>query len=210
MIKVAIYEDNQGLRDVLAKIIRESDDFELAGEFAHCLDIIANTTAFGPQVILMDIDMPFKNGIEGTAEVKSAFPNVEVLMNTVFDDDDRIFESIKAGASGYLLKRNSLKDLLSSIREVVTGGAPMSPTIARKVIEFQKDRGVKSSNKMNLNEKEFEILSLLSRGKSYKMVADEMNLSLDTIRSYIKKIYEKLHVHSITEAVHKVFIDKSS
>ena len=209
MIKVAIYEDNKGLRDVLTNIIRESEEFELAGEFGHCLDIIANTRAFQPNVIMMDIDMPFKSGIEGAAEVKKEFPTVEILMNTVFDDDDRIFEAIKAGASGYLLKKNSLMSLLAAIKDVVSGGAPMSPTIARKVIELQKISQNKGKNAFPLSEREYEILSFLSKGKSYKMVADELKLSIDTVRSHIKKIYDKLHVHSVTEAIHKVFIDKN-
>jgi DNA-binding NarL/FixJ family response regulator len=208
MIKVAVYEDNKGLREVLTTIIRESSEFELAGEFGHCLDILTNTKAFQPNVILMDIDMPFKSGIEGASEVKKEFPHIEILMNTVFDDDDRIFDSIKAGASGYLLKKNSLMSLLSAIKDVATGGAPMSPSIARKVIEFQKQLSGKKGRALDLNDREFQILSLLSRGNSYKMVAEEVNLSIDTIRSHVKKIYEKLHVHSVTEAIHKVFIDK--
>ena len=207
-IRVAIYEDNAGLREVLASIIRESSEFELAGEFGHCLDVIQNTEVFKPEVVLMDIDMPGKTGIEGVTEIKKIFPQVEVIMNTVFDDDDRIIKAIKAGATGYLLKKNSLATLLSSIKDVKNGGAPMSPTIARRVLMLPANETGKTSISDLLSEREFEVLTLLSKGLSYKMVAEDVNLSIDTVRSHIKRIYEKLHVHSVTEAIHRVFIDK--
>lgn len=207
-IRVAVYEDNAGLREILAAIIRESADFELAGEFGHCLDAIQNTTAFMPDVILMDIDLPGKSGIEAVSEIKKAFPAVEIIMNTVFDDDDRIFRAIQAGATGYLLKKNSLATLLNSIKEVKAGGAPMSPGIARQLMKLPLTH--KSYNKYTevLSEREMEILTQLSKGLSYKMVADELHISIDTVRSYIKRMYEKLHVHSVTAAIHKVFIEK--
>lgn len=207
-IKVAIYEDNTGLRDILASIIRESEEFELAGEFGHCLDAVQNTEAYRPDVILMDIDMPSKTGIEGVKEVKAKHPEVEVIMNTVFDDDDRIFNAIKAGATGYLLKKNSLSTLLTSIREVKAGGAPMSPSIARRVLSMPSLVSHENTGDHLLSERELCILKLLSKGLSYKMVAEELFISIDTVRTYIKRIYEKLHVHSVTEAVHKVFIEK--
>jgi len=208
LIKVAIYEDNAGLREILASIIRESEDFELAGEFGHCLDVIRNTEAFNPEVIIMDIDMPGRTGIEGVKELKSIYPDVEVIMNTVFDDDDRIFNAIKAGATGYLLKKNSLATLLSAIKDVKNGGAPTSPSIARRVLQLPLAKGKESEATYNLSEREIVILKYLSKGLSYKMVAAEMIISIDTVRSYVKRIYEKLHVHSVTEAVHKVFIEK--
>ena len=207
-IKVAIYEDNAGLREILSSIIRDSEEFELAGEFGHCLDIVKNTKAYRPDVILMDIDMPGKSGIEGVRELRSAKSNAEVIMNTVFDDDDRIFKALQAGANGYLLKKNSLSTLLSAIKEVYAGGAPMSPSIARKVLQSLQNEKNEIPAKYNLNQKELDILTLLSKGLSYKMTADELFMSIDTVRSCIKKIYEKLHVHSVTEAVHKVFIEK--
>ncbi|MBK8625302.1 MAG: response regulator transcription factor [Saprospiraceae bacterium] len=209
-IKVAIYEDNAGLREILASIIRESEEFELAGEFGHCLDVIQNTKAFVPDVIIMDIDMPGRTGIEGVRELKSVYPEVEVIMNTVFDDDDRIFNALKAGATGYLLKKNSLATLLTAIKDVKNGGAPISPSIARKVLQLPFAVGKASESTYNLSEREVEILKLLSKGLSYKMVANEMIISLDTVRTYVKRIYEKLHVHSVTEAVHKVFIEKKT
>jgi DNA-binding NarL/FixJ family response regulator len=209
-IRVAIYEDNGGLREILASIIRESEEFELAGEFGHCLDVVQNTKAFAPEVIIMDIDMPGRTGIEGVMELKSHYPDVEVIMNTVFDDDDRIFNALKAGATGYLLKKNSLATLLTAIKDVKNGGAPISPSIARKVLQLPFAAGKGSESTYNLSEREVEILKHLSKGLSYKMVAGEMIISIDTVRTYVKRIYEKLHVHSVTEAVHKVFIEKKN
>ncbi|MFZ1705121.1 MAG: response regulator transcription factor [Saprospiraceae bacterium] len=207
MIKVAIYEDNAGLREVLASIIRDSLEFELAGEFGHCLDIVKNTTVYHPEVILMDIDMPGMTGIQGVKELKKHFPDVEVIMNTVFDDDDRIFHALQAGATGYLLKKNSLATFLNSIKEVKSGGAPMSPSIARRLLQLSVSNNSEAFN-FELSDREMEILQLLSKGNSYKMVAENLFISIDTVRTYIKRIYEKLHVHSVTEAIHKVFIEK--
>lgn len=207
-IKVSIYEDNTGLREVISNIISNTTGFELVGAYSNCIDIITNTNENLPDVILMDIDMPGKTGIEGVLEIKPLFPNVEVIMNTVFEDDERLFKALQAGATGYLLKKNSLSALLESIKDVYSGGAPMSPVIARKVLKLPFAEGKSNNVINNLAERELEILKLLSKGLSYKMVASELFISIDTVRTYIKRIYEKLHVHSVTEAIHKVFIDK--
>jgi DNA-binding NarL/FixJ family response regulator len=156
----------------------------------------------------MDIDLPGKSGIEGVREVKSAYPKVEVIMITVFEDDDRIFKALQAGATGYLLKKTSLHSMIQAIQEVHAGGAPMSPSIARKVLQMPFALKNDNVSEYNLSQREIEIMKLLSKGLSYKMVAEELFISIDTVRSYIKRIYEKLHVHSITEAIHKVFIEK--
>ncbi len=208
-IKVAIYEDNNPLRGLLATIIRESDGFELAGEFDHALDVIPNTLAYAPDVIIMDIDMPGKTGIEAVKEVKQVHPDVEIIMHTVFDDDDRIFNAIKAGATGYLLKNKGLTTLLDSIRQVYEGGSPISPAIARRILISNTNETKKLPNDHALSQKEIQILELLAQGLSYKMVGDKLDIKLDTVRTYIKRIYEKLHVHSVTEAIHKVYIDKN-
>lgn len=210
MIKVAIYEDNTGLREVLSTLIRESEETELAGEFGHCIDVVQNTRVFRPDVILMDIDMPEKSGIEGVKEVKAEFPEVEIIMNTVFEDDERIFLAIQAGATGYLLKKSSLSQIISSIVDVKKGGAPMSPIIARKVLSLPFANPVKNEDDLEykLSKREYEILEFLAQGFSYKMVAAETGLSIDTIRSHIKKIYDKLHVNSATEAVNRFFVNR--
>ena len=151
--------------------------------------------------------MPGRTGIEGLKALKSVYPSIEVIMNTVFDDDDRIFKALREGATGYLLKKSSLSNLINSITEVVNGGAPMSPSIARKVLQFQNSKE-SFTERNKLSERELEIINLLAKGMSYKMVATECFISIDTVRTYIKRIYEKLQVHSVTEAVHKVFIQK--
>jgi len=134
VIRVAIYEDNSDLREILSSIVKNTDGLELAGEFGHCKEILKNTDIRKPDVILMDIDLSGKSGIEGTLDVKTAFPMTAVIMNTVFDDDDKIFRAIQAGATGYLLKKKSLAGLIRSKKDVKVGGAPMSPAIARRVL----------------------------------------------------------------------------
>lgn len=208
IIKVAVYEDNSGLREILSTIIRESEDFELVGEFGHCLDAVRNTEVFRPDVIIMDIDMPGRSGIEGVRDIKSKFPEVEIIMNTVFDDNDKIFQAIKAGATGYLLKKNSLVTFLQNIKDVKGGGAPMSPSIARRILNLQTEEKAGTPIQEMLSYRELNIIKLLSKGLSYKMVAEESGLSIDTVRTYIKRIYTKLHVHSVTEAINKIFIEK--
>lgn len=206
-IKVAIYEDNNNLREILTAIIEASSEFELIAAYSDCKKILPNTTEKTPHVIIMDIDLPGKTGIEAVRELKPKFPHVEVIMNTVFDDDDRIFQSLEAGATGYLLKKDSLSNLIHNIKDVYNGGAPMSQSIARRVLRlpFAKPN---SASKHNLTDRELEIISVLAEGLSYKMAAEKLFISIDTVRSHIKKIYDKLHVHSVTEAVHKVFIEK--
>jgi DNA-binding NarL/FixJ family response regulator len=210
LTKVAIYEDNHGLRDIISQAIRSQDLMEVAGEFSHCLDVVKNTELWSPDVVIMDIDMPGMTGIEGVKNLKNAFPHVEVIMHTVFDDDDRIFMAIRNGATGYILKNQSIADMLNAITDVRNGGAPMSPRIARKIIHFQTQSSKNIIENLGLTDREYEILHQMSKGLSYKMVAEELFISIDTVRTHVKRIYEKLHVHSVTEAVHKVFIDKKN
>jgi DNA-binding NarL/FixJ family response regulator len=210
LIKVAIYEDNHGLRDILSQAIRAQDGMEMAGEFSHCLDVVKNTGLWSPDVVIMDIDMPGMTGIEGVRSLKNAYPDVEVIMHTVFDDDDRIFLAIRNGATGYILKNQSIVDMIAAIEDVHNGGAPMSPRIARRIIHFQNQSSKIEFESLGLTEREYGILQKMSKGLSYKMVAEELFISIDTVRTHVKRIYEKLHVHSVTEAVHKVFIDKKN
>ncbi len=207
-IRVTLYEDNTALREALEMLIKGIDTFLLVGSYGDCLHIEQQLKDKEPDVILMDIDLPGRSGIEGAYLAKKISPATEVLMLTVFDEDDTVFQAICAGASGYLLKKTAPHKILESIEEVYNGGAPMTPVIARKVLQlFPRTPAVNTElDKLTLREK--DVLQSLAKGNSYKMVADELTLSIDTVRTYIKRIYEKLHVHSVAEAIHKAFLKK--
>jgi len=201
-VRICIYEDNQSLRDALSLLVQTTPDFELAGSFGDCRSLEQQMTALSPHVVLMDIDLPGISGIEATLRLRRKFPQTDVLILTVFDDDDQVFEAIRAGATGYLLKKTPPVRILSAIQEVYEGGAPMSPGIARRVMQ-SLHRSTNPNDLDQLTPREATILSLLASGKSYKMVAAEAGISIDTARTHIKRIYEKLHVHSVTEAIAK-------
>lgn len=204
-IKVILFDDNELLRDSIAMLLNDAGDFDLAGSYANCLDVIKNIQQTKPDVVIMDIDMPGMNGIEGVKLIRKNFPTVQILMQTVFDDDEKVFAAIKAGAAGYILKNTDPKNILEAVREVYTGGAPMTPSIARKVLQqFQQPQ----KDDFNLSVREKEVLSLLVDGLSYKMISDKLNITYDTVRAHMKKIYEKLHVSSMTEAVAKAINQK--
>jgi len=208
-IKVAIFDDNNSLRDSISMLLQDTKDFTLCGSYAHCLDVIEDITESNPDVVIMDIDMPGINGIEGVKLIRKKLPNLQILMFTVFDNDEKVFAAIKAGASGYILKNAEPKNLLNAISEVYNGGAPMTPGIARKVLhQFQhlQPEAIKEDYHLSLREK--EVLSLLVDGLSYKMIAGKLNITYDTVRAHMKKIYEKLHVASMTEAVAKAINQK--
>lgn len=208
-IKVSIYEDNKALCNSLSQLIQSCPDFEIIGIFHNPVNIIDNINRSKPDVILMDIDMPGMSGIEAVSLVHKKFPEIKVLMQTVFDDDDKVFDSICAGAVGYLLKKTKPLQILEAIREASTGGAPMTPAIATKVLKmFRQYSPPASDEKINLSSREKEVLSSLTKGLSYKMIANTCNISIDTVRFHIKNIYEKLHVHSMTEAVCKALKEK--
>lgn len=203
-IKVSIFEDNKSLRNGLSQLIGRTPGFELYGAYPDCNHLFENLNRAMPDVILMDIHMPGMNGIEGVILIRTHFPDVKVLMQTVFEEDDLVFQSVCAGASGYLLKSTTGAKMIEAIREVMDGGAPMTPVIAGKVLKmFQQDSAPKSNEVFILNEKEKEVLGFLTQGLSYKMIAAEMNISIDGVRFYIRKIYDKLHVHSMSEAIAK-------
>lgn len=157
----------------------------------------------------MDIQMPHVSGIEGVKLIKKEFPSLQVLMQTVFEDDENVFNSIRAGAAGYILKKSSPDKIIDAVKDAYEGGSPMTHVIARKVLEFfKKQPHVQEENKFNLSEREMEILSLLVQGLSYRMIAARCSISYFTLNSHIKKIYEKLHVHSAGEAVAKAITSK--
>ena len=203
-INVVIFEDNSLLRESLYQLINGTEGMSCTGAFADCDDILFNVKKAAPQVVLMDIQMPGMNGIEGVKIIKNHFPEVKVIMQTVVEDDDRIFASICNGASGYLLKNTTPARLLQSIEEVNEGGAPMTPSIAQKVLERFRKQSPGSTDELNqLSDREKEILECLVQGMSYKMIAAECKISTDTVRHHIRNIYDKLHVHSKSEAVVK-------
>lgn len=203
-----IFDDNDSLRDSVAMLLHESDDFTLAGAYAHCLDVTDNIRDTKPDVVIMDIDMPGMNGIDAVKLIRKNFPTVQILMLTVFDDDEKVFSAIKAGAGGYILKNAEPQNLLHAITEVYTGGAPMTPGIARKVLHQFHDMLPEEKSDYHLSLRETDVLGLLVDGLSYKMIAGRLNITYDTVRAHMKKIYEKLHVSSMTEAVAKAINQK--
>ena len=208
-IGVTVFEDNLHLRDSLYFLINSEADMECLSAQPNANNI---ANAFKPQlpdVVLMDIEMPGISGIDAVRKLKAEFPSVQVLMQTIFQDDDSIFNAICAGASGYLLKSASPQQYIQAIRDVHHGGSPMSGPVARKVLTlFQKTVVPEKQIQYDLTQKEKEVLSNLVEGKSFKMIADALSISYETVRSHMKSIYGKLHVHSNTEAVIKALKEK--
>ncbi|MBC8046139.1 MAG: response regulator transcription factor [Fimbriimonadaceae bacterium] len=209
-IRVVIFEDNKHYRESLYFIINGTPGYSCVGAWADCTDAIFQIKQSKPDVVLMDIEMPEMNGIDGVKKIKSEFRDLQILMQTVFDDDDNIFNAICAGASGYLLKNGTPSELINAINDVYQGGSPMSTNVARKVLQlFQKFAPVYPDNEnYNLTSREKEILQLLVEGKSYKMIAVKYDIAYETVRSHMKHIYKKLHVESISEAILKVINQK--
>lgn len=208
MIRVLIYEDNPQLREGLTMLIDGSDGFNVVASYKNCNNIIPELEAWKPDVILMDIDMPGVNGIEGLKKVREQNQDIKVLMLTVFDDNKNVFEALKNGANGYLLKKTPPAKLLEYIGDVASGGAPMTSSIATQVLKMFSEMPQQTNNEYNLSDREKQVLQLLVNGYSYKMIANDMFIAIDTVRSHIKKIYEKLQVNSKSEAVAKAFKDK--
>ena len=205
MKTIWIFEDKDLLRKGLEELLNLSDEFTVTGSYPDCLQITETMKSGLPDVILMDIDMPGRNGIEAVKLIRAQSLKTAIIMLTVFDDNKHVFDAICAGASGYLLKKNISARLIAAIQDVLEGGAPMSPAIAKMVIQSMQ-RTV--NNPYQFNKREQEILSLLCEGNSYKMIATTTGFSFETVRSYIKNIYEKLQVHSATEAVSKAINER--
>jgi len=203
-IRVIAFDDHASVRDMLEMLIDAEDDMLCVDTFQDCSDIFLKIEKSVPDIVIMDIQMPGINGIEGVRKIKSKFPFIKILMQTVFEDEEKIFDSVCAGASGYILKKSKAEEIVAAIRDTYNGGSPMTPVIASKVLEkFRKQNPAGTKEDFHLSGREKEILSLLVKGKSYKMIADELEISYHTVDSHIRKIYEKLHVHSMTEAVTK-------
>jgi DNA-binding NarL/FixJ family response regulator len=204
---LVIYEDNARLRQSLELLLGDDTAFSVVGAFPNCIKVTEQMEELLPQLVVMDIDMPGINGIEGVKQIKAGFPDIKVVMYTVFDDDNRIFDCICAGADGYLLKNTSPVKLIQSLQELSEGGAPMSPFVAQKVFNFfRTNKPVQDT--FNLTPREKEILELLVRGNSYKMIADKSHVSVDTVKKHLQNIYHKLHVNCGTEAVAKALQHK--
>ncbi len=202
--RIAIFDDNKSRREGLEMLVNLSEGLVCIGTFNDCRNVVENVKDLRPDVVLMDIDMPFVNGIEGVRLLRTQFPDLKILMQTIFEDDDKIFDSICAGADGYILKKATLSDLVNAIDEVCNGGAPMTPSIAKKVLLLMQTKNKKTSlEQFHLTQREQEILSLLVEGYSYKMIADKCSISRTTVNTHIQHIFEKLHVNSGTEAVAK-------
>ena len=185
-----------------------ANDYNVAASFPDCTTVIQQVKEWKPDVILMDIDMPGINGIEAVKKIRTIDTTVQIIMLTVFDDNTHVFEAMYAGANGYLLKKYVSDKLIHSIREVLDGGAPMSPSIARMVISNMQQPVASTTNDYQLTNREKEILQLLSKGNSFKLIASDLCISLDTVRTHIKRIYDKLHVRSQIEAVSKAINEK--
>lgn len=198
-IRIILFDDDQGLRNSLKVLLDEVEGYEVVGDFGNAENADALVKSLQPDVALMDIDMPGTNGIKGLELIKKTKPEIAIIMHTVFEDDDRLFRSLCAGASGYLLKNSSFSRIIDAINDVLNGGAPMSPSIAKKILNsFQNNPG---KNRYGLSERELEVLQYLVKGYSYKMISANCFVSLSTVQAHIKNIYTKLHVNCGREAV---------
>jgi len=204
-IKILVYEDSPDLLYTLSHMVKSCADFELMGAFSNANDVVKDVETHQPDVILMDIDLPGTSGKEALKKIKSSFQYrvFEIIMLTVFDDNENIFECILSGASGYLLKITPPEKIIEAIREVKEGGAPMTPKVAKKVLQLIPKASGEAKDSIHLTPREVEVLNLLTMGYSYKMIANELQVGIETIRYFIKAIYKKLHVNSVSGAVSK-------
>jgi DNA-binding NarL/FixJ family response regulator len=196
-IKVFVYDDNESRRDSLKALIYLTPEITFVGAAPDCSGLKDDMLQYEPDVVLMDINMPNVDGMEGLRQIRQLFPHIKVLMQTVFDDSEKIFTSIRNGASGYILKKDPPQRILQAIQEVYEGGAVMNPGIAQKVLDFFQPKKIENP----LTERETQVLTLLAEGLSYKMIADRLALSFHTVNTHAKNIYEKLHVASLGEAI---------
>ncbi len=207
LVRILLYDDNEALRTSVTAMIADEPDMELLAAISNAETVETDIRQLQPHVVLMDIDMPQVNGVQAVRRIRKIHPDLPVIMLTVFDDNENIFNAICAGASGYILKRYASMEIPVAIRNVLSGGAPMTGSVARKVLQMIPVAKNGDEEKTDLSVREKEILQLLVQGFSYKMIAGELKISLDTVRFHIKKIYDKLHVHSATEAVSKAIKD---
>jgi len=203
-IAITIVEDQNEMRESLAEWLGNAPGLRCVGAHATAEEALRRIPGENPDVVLMDINLTGMNGIECVSRLKERLPQTQVLMLTTYDDGDLIFDSLRAGANGYLLKNMPREELVQALQQVQAGGAPMSLQIARKVINYFHQSGKPLENLRQLTGRESEILKLLARGYLYKEIADRLGISMSTVRTHISAVYEKLHVHSRTEAVMKL------
>ncbi len=203
MVNVAVFEDNVLLREQVVELLGASEGIRVCGSWENCVQISKIMDFYRPDLVLMDIDMPVVNGMEGLRFIVRHFPETPVIMLTVFEDDEHVFDSICLGAKGYLLKKTSPEKIIEAIHDTLNGGSPMSPSVARKVIHSFAAIKQVAPKDYNLTRREKDILQSLVNGNSYKMIAAELGISINTVRQYIRSMYEKLEVHSMNEAVSK-------
>ncbi|MDN3550031.1 response regulator transcription factor [Mucilaginibacter aquaedulcis] len=204
MIKIAVFDDHQARREALKLLIDLHPDMEMGGEYTDCSNLIRNIKNNTPDVVLMDIHMPGIDGLAGVKLLKTHFPHIHVIMQTVFDDDDNLFQCLLAGADGYILKKTPNDQLIAGIMEVVGGGAPMTPSIARRVLQHFSTQSIKKNKAQagyELSKREIDVLSCLVKGSSQKMIAAELFISVFTVNNHMKNIYQKMQVHNVSEAV---------
>jgi DNA-binding NarL/FixJ family response regulator len=208
-LHVAVFEDNKLVRESFEAILNGTDGFSCSGAFSSCNNLKHDIERSRPDIILMDIEMPGMSGIEATKKIKQDYPHIKILIQTVFDDDEKVFAAICAGASGYILKKTTPARLIDAIQEVNDGGAPMSPGIATKVLtlfqKFAPPQQETSDESANLTKREKEILLLMMEGNNYHVIAEKCFLSYDTVRTHVRSIYKKLHVASVNQAIVKAF-----
>jgi RNA polymerase sigma factor (sigma-70 family) len=203
LITVSIIEDNDKLRETLVRVLNRADGFRCVSHYANAEDALKDLPQTKPDVVLMDINLPGMNGVECIRQLKKIAPEIQVIMLTVYEDTENIFDALAAGASGYMLKRTAGKELLEAIQEVKRGGSPMTTHIARKVVQSFQRSAAAAAQTESLSEREQQVLDLLSRGLIYKEIAEKLGISYETVHTYIRRIYEKLQVRTRTEAVAK-------
>ena len=210
MINVAIVEDNDTIREGLSALVNGTTGYKSVGAYRDCESFLAKLETVDVNVVLMDIALPGMNGIEGVKEAKKLKPDIDILMLTIYEDSEKVFDALCAGACGYLVKKTPPSKLLDAIKDVYEGGSPMSSQIARQVITaFKESKDVKDESPVNkLSSREKEVISLLASGNNYQQIADQLFISVDTVRHHIKNIYKKLHVHTQSEAVAKAIRKK--
>ncbi len=204
--EIIIFEDNEQLRSSLVVLLNSSSTYKVIADYDSVKEAATIIRRYKPDVVIMDIDMPGKTGIQGVAEIKEARPQTLVIMYTMFEDDEKIFASLCAGANGYILKKTSPHKLFEAINEVIEGGAPMSPSIARRVLQSFATKS--SAQQYHLTDREKEILSLLIKGYSIKIIAAELKIAFDTARTHLRNVYQKLHVNCGKEAIAKVLRER--